>query len=157
MQSIHRMIHYILRITIFFYPDYTVGFGLSPNPDLNLCQVLRSHARGLYRRSGISPRPEDFIQFIKFSIYICFILVKYICLHSLLMHMICYEILENKLSSFLYHTKPPKQGKDYKRPFQVTLLTGGGLNAYLADIDRQAQERMERLTEQMKRPQGITE
>ena len=28
---------------------------------------------------------------------------------------------------------------------------------YLADIDRQAQERMERLTEQMKRVQGITE
>ena len=31
------------------------------------------------------------------------------------------------------------------------------LKEYLADIDRQAQERMERLTEQMKRVQGITE
>lgn len=30
-------------------------------------------------------------------------------------------------------------------------------DAYLADIDRQAQERMERLTEQMKQAQGITE
>ena len=39
----------------------------------------------------------------------------------------------------------------------ITLLTSGRLNAYLADIDRQAQERMERLTEQMKRAQGITE
>ncbi|OUP45006.1 TnpV protein [Pseudoflavonifractor sp. An187] len=39
----------------------------------------------------------------------------------------------------------------------ITLLTSGRLNAYLADIDRQAQERMERLTEQMERAQGITE
>lgn len=37
------------------------------------------------------------------------------------------------------------------------LVTSGRLNNYLADIDRQAQERMERLTEQMKRVQGITE
>jgi len=37
----------------FFNPDYTVGFGLSPNPAF--------HARGLYRRSGISPCPEDII------------------------------------------------------------------------------------------------
>ena len=41
--------------------------------------------------------------------------------------------------------------------FSVTLFTSGRLNNYLADIDRQAQERMERLTEQMKRVQGITE
>ena len=39
----------------------------------------------------------------------------------------------------------------------ITLFTSGRLNNYLADIDRQAQERMERLTEQMKRVQGITE
>ena len=38
---------------IFFHPDFTVGFGFSPN------QRLR--ARGLYRRSGISPCPEDCI------------------------------------------------------------------------------------------------
>ncbi len=30
-------------------------------------------------------------------------------------------------------------------------------DTYLADIDKQAQERMERLTEQMKRAQGVTE
>jgi len=36
---------------IFFHPDYTVGFGVTPN--------LRSRARGLYRQSGISPCPED--------------------------------------------------------------------------------------------------
>ena len=31
------------------------------------------------------------------------------------------------------------------------------LNAYLADVDRQAQERLERLIEDMKQAQGITE
>ena len=47
--------------------------------------------------------------------------------------------------------------KEYRRAAYITLLTSGRLNAYLADIDRQAQERMERLTEQMKQAQGITE
>lgn len=47
--------------------------------------------------------------------------------------------------------------KEYHRNTYTTLLTSGRLNNYLADIDRQAQERMERLTEQMKRVQGITE
>ena len=47
--------------------------------------------------------------------------------------------------------------KEYRRITYLNLLTSGRLNAYLADIDRQAQERMERLTEQMKRAQGITE
>jgi hypothetical protein len=35
------------------------------------------------------------------------------------------------------------------------LLTSGRLNAYLVDIDRQAQERFERLIEGMKQAQGI--
>ncbi len=39
----------------------------------------------------------------------------------------------------------------------TSLLTGGRLNAYLAEIDRQAQERFERLIEQVKQAQGITE
>ena len=46
--------------------------------------------------------------------------------------------------------------KEYRRATYITLFTSGRLNNYLADIDRQAQERMERLTEQMKRVQGIT-
>lgn len=37
------------------------------------------------------------------------------------------------------------------------ILRIGRLNTYLADIDRQAQERFEILTEQMKQAQGITE
>lgn len=47
--------------------------------------------------------------------------------------------------------------KDYRRVTYINLLTSGRLNAYLAEIDKQAQERFERLIEQMKRAQGITE
>lgn len=47
--------------------------------------------------------------------------------------------------------------KEHRRNTYTTLLTSVRLNTYLADIDKQAQERMERLTEQMKRAQGITE
>ena len=47
--------------------------------------------------------------------------------------------------------------KEYRRSTYITLLSSCRLNAYLADIDRQAQERMERLTAQMKQAQGITE
>ena len=47
--------------------------------------------------------------------------------------------------------------KEYHRNTYTTLLTSGRLNTYLADIDKQAQERMERLTEQMKQAHGITE
>lgn len=47
--------------------------------------------------------------------------------------------------------------KEYRRSTYTTLLTSGRLHTYLTDIDEQAQERMERLTEQMKRVQGITE
>ena len=47
--------------------------------------------------------------------------------------------------------------KEYRRVTYTNLITSGRLNAYLADIDRQAQERFERLIEQMKRAQGITE
>lgn len=47
--------------------------------------------------------------------------------------------------------------KEHKKATYTTLLTNGKLNTYLTDIDRQAQERFEMLTEQMKQAQGITE
>ncbi len=47
--------------------------------------------------------------------------------------------------------------KEHHRITYTNLLTSGRLNAYLADIDRQAQERFETLTEQMKQAQCITE
>lgn len=47
--------------------------------------------------------------------------------------------------------------KEHHRNTYTTLLTSGRLHTYLANVDKQAQERMERLTEQMKRAQDITE
>ena len=47
--------------------------------------------------------------------------------------------------------------KEYRRGVYLNLLTSGRLNDYLADIEEQAQERFERLVEQMKQAQGITE
>ena len=47
--------------------------------------------------------------------------------------------------------------KQYHKVTYTNMLTSGRLNAYLADIDRQAQERFERLIEGMKQAQGITE
>ena len=47
--------------------------------------------------------------------------------------------------------------KQYHKVTYTNLLTSGRLNAYLADINRQAQERFERLIEGMKQAQGITE
>ena len=47
--------------------------------------------------------------------------------------------------------------KENKRAVYIILLTSGRLNSYLADIEEQAQERFERLVEQMKQEQGITE
>ena len=47
--------------------------------------------------------------------------------------------------------------KEYRRSVYLNLLTSGRLNSYLADIEEQAQERFERIIEQMKQEQGITE
>ena len=47
--------------------------------------------------------------------------------------------------------------KQYRKVTYTNLLTSGKLNAYLADIDRQAQERFYRLIKGMKQAQGITE
>ena len=47
--------------------------------------------------------------------------------------------------------------KQYRKVTYTNLLTSGRLNAYLADNDKQAQERFERLIEDMKQAHGITE
>ena len=47
--------------------------------------------------------------------------------------------------------------KEHRRRVYLNLLTSGRLNDYLADIEEQAQERFERIVEQMKQAQGITE
>lgn len=47
--------------------------------------------------------------------------------------------------------------QEHRRSVYTTLLTSGKLNAYLVDVDKQAEERFKRLVEQMKQSQGITE
>lgn len=47
--------------------------------------------------------------------------------------------------------------KKYRRVTYTNLLTSDRLNSYLADIEKQAQERFETLIEQLKQAQGITE
>ena len=47
--------------------------------------------------------------------------------------------------------------KEYHRVRYGNLLTSGELNAYLADIARQAEEMFERLVKQMADAEGITE
>ena len=47
--------------------------------------------------------------------------------------------------------------KQYRNVTYTNILTSGKLNTYLADINRQAQERFERLIEGLKQAQGITE
>ena len=47
--------------------------------------------------------------------------------------------------------------KEYRRTVYLDLLMSGRLNSYLADIEEQAQDRFERIIEQMKQTQGITE
>ena len=47
--------------------------------------------------------------------------------------------------------------KQYRKVTYTNFLTSGKLNTYLADINKQAQERFERLIEGMKQAQGITE
>lgn len=47
--------------------------------------------------------------------------------------------------------------KEHHRVRYANLLTSGALNAYLADIDRQAEELFLRLVKQMAAAEGITE
>ena len=47
--------------------------------------------------------------------------------------------------------------KDHRRATYAALLTGGKLNGYLADIDRQAEEMFSRLVKQMAEAEGVTE
>lgn len=47
--------------------------------------------------------------------------------------------------------------KEHRKATYTTLLTSGKLNAYLADIDEQAEEMGFRLIKQMAEKQGITE
>ena len=47
--------------------------------------------------------------------------------------------------------------KEHRRATYATLFTGGKLNGYLADIDRQAEKLFSRLVKQMAAMEGVTE
>ena len=47
--------------------------------------------------------------------------------------------------------------KEHRRATYATLFTGGKLNGYLADIDRQVEEMFLRLVKQMAEREGVTE
>ncbi len=47
--------------------------------------------------------------------------------------------------------------EEYRRTTYATLLTGGKLNGYLADIDRQAEKLFSQLVKQMAEAEGVTE
>ena len=47
--------------------------------------------------------------------------------------------------------------REYRKARYTSLLLGGSLNSYLADIDQQAQERLDIIIRQMAQAQGITE
>ena len=64
---------------------------------------------------------------------------------------------EKEQSLGLFGQRHLRYLKEYHRLTYTNLLTSGKLNTYLADIDRQAQERFETLTELMKQAQGVTE
>ena len=64
-----------LSYNFFSHPDYTVGFGISPNQ-------LLSAGRGLYRRWGISPPPRRTIficSITEYHIFICYAIIFYPC------------------------------------------------------------------------------
>ena len=64
---------------------------------------------------------------------------------------------EKEQSLGLFGQRHLRYLKEYHRLTYTNLLTSGKLNTYLADIDRQAQERSPPLTELMKQAQGVTE
>ena len=71
----------------------------------------------------------------------------------------CLILLEEKEPRFIgvWGQRHLQYLKEYRRLLYLNMLTSGRLNGYLADIEEQAQERFERLVEQMKQAQGITE
>ena len=71
----------------------------------------------------------------------------------------CLTLLEEEEQRFIgvWGQRHKRYLKEHKRAAYITLLTSGRLNSYLADIEEQAQELFERIVEQMKQAQGITE
>ncbi len=64
---------------------------------------------------------------------------------------------ENKQPIGVWGQRHLRYLKEYRRATYITLLTSGRLNDYLADIDGQAQERMDAMLPRMMEMAGVTE
>ena len=71
---LHSFIQKINCTIIFFHPDCTVGIGIAP-----IHALAQASARGLYRRSGISPCPEDIFSVVGYTITPCGGFCKGLC------------------------------------------------------------------------------
>ena len=71
----------------------------------------------------------------------------------------CLILLEEKEPRFIgvWGQRHLQYLKEYRRTVYLDLFMNGRLNSYLADIEEQAQERFERIVEQMAESEGITE
>lgn len=71
----------------------------------------------------------------------------------------CLTLLEEEEQRFIgvWGQRHKRYLKEHKRSVYITLLTSGRLHSYLTDIEEQAQGHFERIVEQMKQEQGITE
>ncbi len=47
--------------------------------------------------------------------------------------------------------------KDYRKPLYMELLTSGRLNAYLAELNEEAEDMLSRLVKQLAEKEGVTE
>ena len=69
----------------------------------------------------------------------------------------CLELSANDKPVGVWGQRHLRYIKKYRKILYVTLLTDGKLNAYLADVDRQAEELFFRLVKEYAERQGITE
>ncbi len=79
------------------------------------------------------------------------------CKEIIIFLALLYQPKRNTSLIGLWGQRHKRYLQEHKRAVYTTLLTSGKLNEYLADVDKQAEECFERLVEQMKQSQDITE
>lgn len=69
----------------------------------------------------------------------------------------CLTPAEEDQSIGLWGQRHLRYIKEYRKALYTSLQSSGKLNRYLADIDQEAQERLDTIIQQMVQAQGITE
>ena len=64
---------------------------------------------------------------------------------------------EEEQSIVLWGQRNLRYNKQHRKVLYLNLLTSGKLNGYLADINKQAEDMLSRLVEQMAEREGVTE